>query len=229
MAEDPPATAIFIGGARLGWLGVTWPLAMLRVNNEALVLRAVLLGRRRFAPSEVVELRPVTWFPLLAWGVRIVHHRSDTPENLLFWSIRPPGMVVRAIERVGFVPAGGEAPTESTATDPSPSTAPAPAGLAFRPELLVLVIFASMVAFLFDLFTGWTLPGLSSGGPGIIAWVAFAFVASLLIRRPGWMQRLALSSPEALPRALPMLNLATLISGLLLVSMLYEIMRALAG
>ena len=44
------------GGARIGWISVSWPLAELSVTPRSLVIRAWLLGTYTFTPEQIVQI-----------------------------------------------------------------------------------------------------------------------------------------------------------------------------
>ncbi len=92
------------GGARVGWLNSSWPLARLTATPERLVVAVFLSGKYEFAPQEVVAIERYTMIPILGWGVRIVHSRSDYPQNFVFWNLAGPEPVLRGIREAGFSP-----------------------------------------------------------------------------------------------------------------------------
>ncbi len=204
--------AVFTGGARLGYVNATWPFATLRVRRDELVLETSLIGTVRFRPEDVVAVERLVWFPLLAWGVRIHHVRGDAPERVIFWNLGGPDPVLAAIDAAGFVPraSASDAPAERQ-------------GFGFRIPFVVAVIVAWNALFMwdvahFDRLAGGTAP---IPGPGMVAAFALVFALSLLVRVRGPIQRLALRSPDALPRVRGFLNLLTFVSGWLLVNALW--------
>lgn len=209
---EPSKTVLLLGGARVGWLRVTWPLAVLRAREDGLELISAL-GRRRFAPEEVVAIEPVTWFPLLSWGVSIEHLRSDAPEQITFWSIRPPAGVVRAIARAGFVAKGTAAKVDRSQDET----------LVVRPQLLgVAVLIAGLILAVDRLLIPIALPGQPSYAT--IAALALVLGASLLVRRRGRFRRFAMTTPDAPPRHRELLNLVTIISALMLFGAVMELL-----
>lgn len=194
----------FTGGARIGWANASWGLAKLTADDSSLTIRASLLGEHVFAPSEVLAVKAVTWIPVLAWGVQVTHVRSDVAERVIFWTIGPPGRVVRAIADAGFVPSG------------DPADRPAHAGFPLQPAFVVAAIVLWNGLFLLDRPWNTLGSGRSPWGPGIFSAIALLLVGSLLIRRPGPFQNFALKSPAALARIRPALNIVTLVAALML-------------
>lgn len=92
------------GGARIGWTNATWPFAKLSANHDLLELSC--MGTYRFHPSQIVSLEPITFFPLLASGLRIHHNRSDYPEKMIYWCFGNPKSVLSKITQTGLKPAG---------------------------------------------------------------------------------------------------------------------------
>lgn len=191
------------GGARVGWVNATWPLAKLRASPESLEIAAAVVGTYRFRPEDVREIAPVTWIPLLSWGVRVHHVRADVPERVIFWTFAPPARAIEAIAASGFVaraPSGASLPTRAF-----------PFRIPFLVGAIVLwnaLVVSDMVRY---------QPGRPIPGPGGLVALALVFLTSLVLRRPGPVQRLALSSPDALPQIRGLLNLLTLVSGFMLV------------
>ena len=196
----------FTGGARFGWANATWPLAKLSVSADSIVVAAGILGEHSFTPDQVVEVRRITWIPVVGTGVQIIHTRSDVPSRIIFWSFSP-GTVLAGIERVGF---RGTA----TAVDVSP-----PSGAPFRLSFLIGAVVLWNALFLLD--RPWEDPSF-----GVFSTLAFGltFIGTILIRRPGWFQDLALHGPEHLGRIRGGLNIVTLVSAVLLIAALVNVL-----
>jgi hypothetical protein len=192
--------AEFTGGAMIGWVNVSWPLAKLRVEPEELELKAAFIGTHRFARKDVREVVQVTWLPVLAWGVRVRHVREDVPASVIFWCFGSPKRILDAVSRSGFSPTA------------MPDARPR-AGFPFRVSFVVAALAMWNGLILLD--RPWLAKPML--GPGATCAVALAFIASLLIRRHGVVQRAALKSPAALPRVRGFLNLLTLVTGFMLV------------
>lgn len=204
--EHKDQSAFLVGGARLGWLHVTAPFGLLLANQQFVEVIAFPLGRKRFAPEDVLAIEPLTRVPLLAWGVSIVHRRADAPERIIFWSLRPPAAVLRAIERAGFVATGSTAPTVA---DPAASPDEQPqVGQQFLGAAVLVVALILIV----DVLLARAMPGQPRYAS--IAIPALVFLASLLVRRSGRFRRFAMTRPDAPPQRREVLNFVTLLSGL---------------
>jgi len=79
-------------------------LAALTATQERLVVSVFLSGKYEFSPQEVVAIERYTMIPIMGWGVRIVHSRSDYPQNFIFWNLAGPEPVLRGIREAGFSP-----------------------------------------------------------------------------------------------------------------------------
>ena len=44
------------GGARVGWLSASWPMAKLSVSEEALTLKVSILGTFEFRRGQIIRL-----------------------------------------------------------------------------------------------------------------------------------------------------------------------------
>ena len=196
------------GGAHFGYAKATWPLATLTADESKLVIRASILGEHRFRPDDVVEVRVVRWFPILAQGVQVLHVREDRPERIIFWTLRSPETVRRAIEAAGF---RGTAPAMDI---------PAPRGFPLRWPFVGGALLLWNGAFLYD--------GPWRGGrpgPFTLGALALLFATSLAIRMPGPVQRMVLAEPGALARIRSALNIVTLVSAMLLLAFVVMALR----
>jgi hypothetical protein len=193
----------FTGGARIGWVNASWPLAKLTVTAEELTLQARLVGTHRFKPEHVAAIAEINWLPVLASGVRIHHVRPDVPERVIFWNMGGPKPVLAALSRAGFTPTASSEELERIKQ----------LGFPFRiPFVIAMVLLWNG---LFALDRAWHI-GPFVWGPFIISALALLFAVSLLVRREGWLQRVALKTPETLPRVRGFLNLLTIVSGVMM-------------
>src|SRR5947209_164855 len=110
-AESEPNAAKHIsmtGGAQIGWVNASWPLARLSATTDRLSITARLLGTYGFAPEQVSAIERHVLIPVLAWGVRVRHQVPEYPQRIIFWSFANPDAVVREIRYSGFVPAASD-------------------------------------------------------------------------------------------------------------------------
>lgn len=101
--DAPVASARWIGGASLGLVDASWPLASLRVNRDRLVLRVLILGTYEFTPEQVSHFES-------RWGALRIHHSNpDAPRKVVFGTFARPRRLIAKMAEVGFVPRGDEA------------------------------------------------------------------------------------------------------------------------
>ena len=65
-------------------------------------------GRYDFNPAEVVSIQRFGLLPLIAWGIRVNHNRTDLPRRVVFCTLGSRDKIIAAISIAGFVPAGEE-------------------------------------------------------------------------------------------------------------------------
>jgi len=92
------------GGARVGWIEC-------RLADGASVGDAGAAGdwlswsgTYGFAPDQVVAIERHAVIPVLGWGVRIVHCRTDCPAIFVFWCLGNPEGILQGNPRAGFLP-----------------------------------------------------------------------------------------------------------------------------
>jgi hypothetical protein len=93
------------GGARIGWMNYSWPLASLSVDKSNLTIVTTFFGlfeagRYSFRPDQVIRIEKYGWLPIIGEGVRIHHTIAGYPEMVVFWC-RPTG-VLQGIASTGF-------------------------------------------------------------------------------------------------------------------------------
>jgi hypothetical protein len=148
----------FRGGAKVGWVGASWPFGSLTVAQDRLTLKS--LNAYSFAPSEVVALESYSSIPLLANGIRIRHNRADYPETMVFLCLGSRKSVLDSIARTGFLPKG--------------IAAARAAGLPIRWSAIILFIVVWNVLFFMDESVG-SAPTNLPGPLGVLAFfLAFA-------------------------------------------------------
>jgi len=87
------------GGAQVGWLNASWPLASIQITPGSLTVS--VLGDYVFAPADVHAIESVGSIPLLSTGIRIHHTRPDYPEKIVFYGMGRDRLV-QAASAAGF-------------------------------------------------------------------------------------------------------------------------------
>jgi hypothetical protein len=77
------ATFSQTGGARIGWLNASWPLAELSASNEA--LRLSCLNRNYDFPRRSIH-RLRRYRGIFSVGLQIEHSVESIPELVVFWA-----------------------------------------------------------------------------------------------------------------------------------------------
>jgi len=197
----------------VGWLNSSWPLARLMATPERLAVSVFPSGKYEFAPNEVVAIERYVMIPILGWGVRIVHRRSDYPQNFVFWNLAGPEPVLGGIRDAGFIPSGSE------------MDMPPRLGFPVRWSVIIGVVVAWNALCLLDF-------GLSSNPlpePGLFAVVALALVLILSLATL-WLpkvQSLVLKPGRQIGEIRGVVGLLAFVSGFILV--VFSIMLASGG
>ena len=192
------------GGARIGWMNVTWPFAELWTAPERLTITAQFLGKYAFTPEQVCAVEPYVMVPILGWGIRVQHCVPDYPQRIIFWSLVSPNRVLRGIRASGFIPSGVEN-TVGAAGWAMPLRWPVLAAVVVLWNLLLLADF--------------THPARTSGHPGWFACVALLLVLAIALGTltSTDLQKLVLKPNRSVSEVRPFLRVLVFISGLLLV------------
>jgi len=190
------------GGAQIGWVNVSWPLARLTASRGELSVKAWLLGSYSFSPDEVAAIEKYGSIPVLASGVRIVHTNPTYPSNIVFWCFGSSRRLMAKIQELGFVPS---APLASV---------PRRNGIAFRWSFIIALAVAWNALFLLNGLSTWEQPR-----PPVSALVALGllFLIATAVRQSPRFQLLALKPGRSVAEIQPLLALAQLVSGFLLV------------
>ncbi len=165
-----------IGGARIGWLNASFPFA--KLTCEAGRLNLACMGTYEFTPAQVVSIKREGAIPLLSWGLRINHNRTDYPEKLVFWTLGNPSGVKDQIAATGFVPSGQPV-----------KRAP---GLPFRWSFLITFFVAWNVLFLAGMGGNWQA-GSMAIGPLSVATLALVFLLAAALKSSIGFQAIALN------------------------------------
>ena len=104
---DPSSTYTVTGGARIGFVNYTWPLAKLMATADSLTISTTMfglfgMGTYSFSKSQIVSIVRYGWIPLIGEGIRITHSVADYPQKIVFWC--QPASVLAGISAIGFSP-----------------------------------------------------------------------------------------------------------------------------
>ena len=155
------------GGARVGLMNASWPLARLTADADRLTVSVFMLGKYEFTAKQIAALEPCGSTPLFGRGIRLRHNRPDYPERIEFWTMAGRDRLLERIHAAGFGAAGPA------------STVISGRGFPLRWSAVVILLLAWNLPFLIDhLAAGnlWSAPGMISvipvGGAFAFSWAA---------------------------------------------------------
>lgn len=90
----------YTGGALIGMFNATWPFATLTVTQEKLELNATILGKYTFFSHDIISIEPYSVF--LSKGLKIIHRVPTYKEEIIFWTLKDPDLIISKIEKIGF-------------------------------------------------------------------------------------------------------------------------------
>jgi hypothetical protein len=189
------------GGAQIGWVSASWPLARISTASDRLTIKATLLGTYTFTPDQVSAVEPYVLIPFLAWGIRVRHLIPDYPQRIIFWSLGSPEAVLRGVRDSGFIP---------TALD---SVAPERRGLPVRWSAIIVGILVWNALFMLP-FGGHGHMASASSWLALVPLVA-AFGLSIATPTSPTLQRLILKPGRCVGEIRPFLRLLAFVCGLL--------------
>jgi hypothetical protein len=189
------------GGARIGLVNATWPLAKLSASAASLRLSS-LVGTYDFLPSDVVSLERYGLVPFFSNGVRIAHARSDYPSKIIFWCLGNPETLIQKIRQIGFLP-GAPASSETRWR-----------GIPVRVTPIVLFILIWNGLFYLD----GVVPGNFAKRLGLFALfpLLFAFLVSWAAKTSPRFQEVILRDGHSVNEIKAYLSLVQMVSGILL-------------
>lgn len=205
---SPPTTCHMRGGARIGFVNYTWPLATLECDASQLCVATTMFGlfetgRHRLTRDQVVSIEPYGVIPVIGDGIRIRHTAPDVPEKIIFWC--NPDSTLKAIASAGFIPAGKASELSSHGKS---------RGFPLRVAPILVAVAIWNALFILQFFRGGT--AVAFPGPFTLAAVAFLFgTAAAALRFPGFQARL-LKPGHRFEEVRPVFQLLTVISGLML-------------
>lgn len=187
------------GGAEAGGVHAGWPLATLAVSSRSLSLSARFVGEYQLQASEVVELKPCGWLPVLGRGVRVFHTRADYPAKLVFFCLGSPERLIERIRGVGFLPAA-----------PS-GLIPERTGIAVRALAIAAAVVVWNVLLLLDGFVPWK--ERTEPGPFVLLALGLTFMGASAVKWSERVQAIVLKRGRSVSEIVPLLSLLQLVSG----------------
>jgi len=198
------------GGAQIGWINASWPLARISVSSDRLIITARLLGTYAFTPEQVSAVERYVMIPVFAWGIRVRHQVPNYPQRIIFWSLGSPKTVLGGIRDSGFVPAGVT------------STAPMRRGIPVRWSAIIAAIVVWNALFMLP-FAGHAHANSTPDWFVLVPLFA-AFALSIGVLTSPILQRLILKPDRSVGEIEPFLRLLAFICGLL--SVIFSILVA---
>ena len=183
------------GGAWIGGVSATWPLASMQVEPGALTVSA--FGEYTFTPSEVDAIEPIGSLPILSTGIRIHHTKPNYPERIIFYSGGRRESLLHAVRAAGF--RVGQPTFQHERGSPVKISA----------IVVFVLIWNALVWF-----------GRDSSGKGFLLALAFAFVVSTLLPYSSRLQNLIMQDGRDVGEIRNALRLFQLITGIGLVLMI---------
>lgn len=195
------------GGARIGWVNYSWPLASLSVDSSSLTIATTMfglleMGRYRFSPDQVIRIERYRSIPVIGEGIRIHHTVTDYPEKIVFWC--RPSSVISGIASAGFSATPGGIASDSI----SPSR-----GFPLRiwPVALVIIVWNLLLGYEFL-----ARPRLAAfPGPCTVAALALAFCTSVAVLRFPALQKVFLRPGRSIGEVRPMFLLIAIVTGIM--------------
>lgn len=78
----------FRGGMRDGLVSITWPFITFSINSDSLILKNSLFNKYyTFSKWDIDKIEIKKYFPLVGYGVKISHHKSEYNNDIYFWYV----------------------------------------------------------------------------------------------------------------------------------------------
>jgi hypothetical protein len=191
------------GGARIGLMNATWPLASLSVTGEVIRLSVDFLGKYTFTPGQVVAISRYSAIPVLGWGIQIQHTCPDYPQHIVFWCLGDPDKLLAGIQATGF----------RAQAQPVELPPPKPWPIRWQAFLLMILVWNGLFMLaIFDFLVSAADRRSFPGPAGLLA-LGSLFVAALATLFYPPFQRFVLRPGRSVNEIRAPLNLILLISG----------------
>jgi hypothetical protein len=183
------------GGAKVGWLNMSWPFAGLEVSPGNIQLSA--FGKYRFTPDEVVSVEAIGFIPFFYYGVRIHHNKPDYPERIVFFTSGSRRALIETTAAAGFHT--GAAPMLQARGFP----------LKIVPLIVAVALWNALL--LLDMQRS----AAEIEGPGILTLAAFwiVFALTTLLPRSAQLQKIFLRDGRKIGEILPALRFTSWLLG----------------
>jgi len=208
MIDSKPASSYSTrGGARIGWVNYSWPLASLSVDASSLTITTTFfglfeMGRYSFRPDQVAHLGKYGWLPVLGEGIRVQHTVANYPGKVVFWC--RPSAVLQGIASTGF-----HGTSESTAPLGSLPSRGFP--LRIWPPVVILLLWNLLFGYEF-----FSQPRpVAFPGPCTIAALSLVFVTSLAVLFSPSVQAIFLRPGRRIAEVRPLFMLIAIITGIM--------------
>ncbi len=84
------------GGARKGFVNVTWPFAKLKISKTHFELKAFMIGDFFVSGKDVFSI--TSYSGLFSKGLHISYQQNGEKENIFFWTWQNPLTVIKEIQ-----------------------------------------------------------------------------------------------------------------------------------
>lgn len=210
MTDSIPAASYSArGGARIGWVNYTWPLASLSVDTSSLTIVTTFfglfeMGRYSFRPDQVARIERFGWLPIIGEGIRVHHRVADYPKKIVFWC--RPSAVLWGIASTGFP----TVPESAASVGSVPSR-----GFPLRIWPLVIVVLLWNLLLGYEFFSRPMLAAFP--GPCTITALSLIFVTSLAVLFSPSVQAIFLRPGRSIGEVRPIFLLVATITGIMTV------------
>lgn len=216
---DSSSTYAVTGGARIGFVNYSWPLAKLVVTADRLTVSTTMFGlfgtgTYSFSKTQILSIERYGWIPLIGEGIRITHSVADYPQKIVFWC--RPNSVLSGISAIGFSPAG-------TSSEIQCGQASRGFPLRWAPIIALVAIWNLLIGY--ERFSHPNRPPIP--GPLSLAalWIVFG-VSMAGIRSPS-VQNLLLKPGRAFGEVRPVVLLVATVTGAM--AIIFSIFMAMAA
>ncbi len=93
----------FTGGAKIGQITTTLPLATLHVTKSELNLSSSIDGDLIFKSEDVISIEPFFGMPKLIHGIKINHCIPEYNDEVIFYTFKNPNEIMKKILKIGFL------------------------------------------------------------------------------------------------------------------------------